>query len=120
MFGSLKLLGELGKIEEKLKKARERIANLEVRIRVAEGQVELIMDGFKRIRRLTLHEEIKQKPAEEIARLIHEAFNEASTTVEQQVVLILQEELGSLLENVPGLDARMLLPGLTSPTEKPN
>ncbi len=103
------MFGKLNEIPKRLEKAQERIKALEVEVRSPDGLVYVRINGLRQVQELTLGPEAQQKDPAQLAQVIQETINDATDTLHMQIQQILEEELGDVLPNLPGMDLKKLI-----------
>ncbi len=99
---ALKLVGQLGKIQEEMLKAQERLGEETIEVTAGGGVVKVVIDGHQRIRSITISPEIvNPEDVEMLQDLILIAVNEAIERAQALAAEKLSSIVGGL--QVPGL-----------------
>jgi DNA-binding YbaB/EbfC family protein len=91
-------------LQEQQERIQQEIAALEIEASAGGGMVKVVLDGEKRVKRLTIEAEVvKSQDVEMLQDLVTAALNEAVRRVDEAV----KEKLGRLTAGLPKI------PGLT-------
>lgn len=94
------LMKQAQKIQEDMKKAQEKLKNLEVEGQAGGGMVKIVMTGKHEVRKVSIEDSLLSDDREMLEDLLAAAMNDASNKVEQ----LTQDQLSSLTGglNLPG------------------
>ncbi len=101
--------GKLGQIQQRIENIKTRLGDLKVEAASEGGLVRVVLNGRHEIENLYLDESLKARPTIEVSALITQIVNEAARNLRLQIQQIIEEELGDVLPNLPGLDFKSLL-----------
>lgn len=86
------LMKQAQKIQEDMKKAQEKLKNLEVEGQAGGGMVKIVMTGKHEVRKVSIEDSLLSDDREMLEDLLAAAMNDASNKVEQ----LTQDQLSSL------------------------
>lgn len=99
------LMKQAQKMQEKMQKAQEELANAEVTGESGAGLVKVVMNGRHDVKSVSLDESLMEEEKELIEDLLAAAVNDAVRKIEEEN----QEKMGSLTQGM-GLPGGMKLP----------
>ncbi|MDY6322185.1 MAG: YbaB/EbfC family nucleoid-associated protein [Succinivibrio sp.] len=105
MFNQANLLKQAQMLQDRMQKAQEEVANLEVTGESGAGMVKITMTGNREVKRVQIDDSVAKEDKEILEDLIVAAFNDASRRVEEKS----KELLSSVTAGIP------LPPGMKLP-----
>ncbi len=105
MFNQANLLRQAQALQERMQKAQEEVANIEVTGESGAGMVKVTMTGNREVKRVAIDESVMGEDKDVLEDLIAAAFNDASRRVEEKS----KELLGAVTAGIP------LPPGMKLP-----
>jgi DNA-binding YbaB/EbfC family protein len=105
MFNQANLLKQAQALQERMQKAQEEVANLEVTGESGAGMVKVTMTGNREVKRVSIDDSVMSEDKDVLEDLIAAAFNDAGRRVEEKS----KELLSSVTAGIP------LPPGMKMP-----
>ena len=105
MFNQANLLRQAQALQERMQKAQEEVANLEITGESGAGMVKVTMTGNREVKRVSIDDSVMGEDKDVLEDLIAAAFNDAGRRVEEKS----KELLGAVTAGIP------LPPGMKLP-----